>query len=64
MKRSLRKPVAGTKAIPFTVYLPAQLDRWLREQAAVHGRTLTSQTVRVLERGKSHMSVESETSVG
>lgn len=37
---------------PFTVYLPEDLDRWLREQAVEHGRTLTSQTVRVLRAGR------------
>lgn len=52
MKRSLRKRQPGARIRPFTIYLPEDLDRWLRERACEHGRTLTEQTVRVLKVGR------------
>ncbi len=56
MKRTLRKPVCDRKARPFTVYLPESLERWLRQEAHGDGRTLSAQTVRVLEAGRKAMS--------
>lgn len=52
MKHEMRKPVTNRKARPFTVYLPTDLDEWLRNEAVQNGRTLTAQTVRVLQAGR------------
>lgn len=60
MNTRLRKPAPdAVKARPFTVYLPEDLDRWLRDQAHEDGRTLTAQTVRVLRAGRAALTSES-----
>ena len=38
------------------MYLPESLDKWLRQEAHGDGRTLSAQTVRVLEAGRKAMS--------
>lgn len=60
MKRRLRKPLAHTKVRPFTIYLPEELDTWLRREAEVQDRTLTAQTVRVLQAGRLAMAPQEE----
>jgi hypothetical protein len=53
MNATRRKPApAQAKVRPFTVYLPEDLDLWLRNESLEHGRTLTAQTVRVLQAGR------------
>ena len=60
MRTRLRKPSPdAVKARPFTVYLPEDLDRWLRDQSHEQGRTLTAQTVRVLRAGRAVISEQS-----
>lgn len=39
MRTRTKHPETGVR--PFTVYLPPQLDRWLRCHAEQEGRTLT-----------------------
>ena len=56
-KTTLRKQAiwAGAKTRPYTVYLPEELDLWLRGQAYAESRTLTAQTVLVLQAGRRAM---------
>lgn len=37
---------------PFTLYAPDDLDLWLRERARRNRRTLTAETILVLEEGR------------
>lgn len=48
----LRKPIKNAYVRPYTVYLPEELDLWLRTSACAHGHTLSEQTRRVLIAGQ------------
>jgi hypothetical protein len=58
MITTLRKPLASAQAKvrPFTVYLPEELDRWLRAESLRESRTLTAQTIYVLQLGRQQLS--------
>jgi plasmid stability protein len=60
MNTRTRQRLKEKKVRPFTVYLPEEMDEWLRQQAAEHGRTLTAQTVRVLRAGRATLSQQTE----
>jgi hypothetical protein len=56
MRTQLRKPAPDqAKVRPFTIYLPEELDLWLRQESVEQGRTLTAQTVRVIQAGRQAM---------
>lgn len=59
MKSPLRRKLKGTNSRPFTVYLPDELDLWLRNHAHEHGRTLSEQTARVLLAGREVLTSQS-----
>lgn len=48
MRKKTKKSVPG----PFTVYLPRDLNEWLRLYAKQEGRTLTKQTELILRVGQ------------
>ncbi len=51
-----RRKLAGKQVSPFTVYLPKDLDEWLRSLAKQEGRTLTKQTEMILVAGRTALS--------
>jgi hypothetical protein len=60
MKQKLRRKLEGTNVRQFTVYLPEELDLWLRSQAHEQGRTLTKQTEFTLRAGREAMSCQGQ----
>lgn len=47
-----REPSPGRAARPFTIYLPHDVDVWIRTQAAANSRTLTAETILTLRAGQ------------
>lgn len=56
MKRPMKK-LKGIVKSQFTVYLPDDLDRQMRELALLNGRTLSEETVRTLRAGRRFLSI-------
>jgi len=59
MKSPLRRKLKGTNSRPFTVYLPEELDLWVRNSAHEAGRTLSEQTTRILRAGREVLTSQS-----